>query len=150
MPRPDSDDVEGRGKSAVLRCRCGAVEMEVTGPPILSTECMCTSCRTSADIIEALPGAQRLREATGGTRTEMYRKDRVRCLAGAANLREVRLKETSKTRRVVATCCNTPMFLDFTDGHWVDLYHTLWPAPAAPPQPTAPPRSRPQVRLHAP
>ena len=64
---------------------------------------------------------------------EMYRKDRVRCLKGAANLREHRLNGKTKARRVVATCCNTPIFLDFTDGHWIDLYGLLWPEDSLPP-----------------
>ena len=115
------------------RCRCGAVEMEVEGRPIMSTECLCTSCGTAAELFESLPDAPRLRAATGGTRTEMYRKDRVRCLKGAANLREHRLNGKTKTRRVVATCCNTPIFLDFTDGHWIDLYGLLWPKNRLPP-----------------
>lgn len=115
------------------QCRCGAVEMEVKGGPIMSTECLCTSCRKAADLFESLPDAPRLRAATGGTRTEMYRKDRVRCLKGAANLREHRLNDKTKTRRVVATCCNTPIFLDFTDGHWIDLYGLLWPEDSLPP-----------------
>lgn len=116
-----------------LSCTCGAVELEAENPPIMSTECLCTSCRTAADKFEALPGAPRLREMTGGTRTEMYRKDRVRCVKGAANLREHRLTEKTKTRRVIAACCNTPIFLDFTDGHWVDLYGALWPDGSLPP-----------------
>ncbi len=116
-----------------LWCRCGQVEMEARGAPILSAECMCASCRSAAERMEALPGAPRLRAATGGTRMELYRKDRVRCLSGAAHLREFRLKETSKTRRVVATCCNTPIFLDFTDGHWINLYDILWPPGTLPP-----------------
>lgn len=116
-----------------LSCACGAVEMEAVDPPIMSTECLCTSCRTAADVFEALPGAPRLRETTGGTRTEMYRKDRVRCVKGADHLREHRLTAETTTRRVVATCCNTPIFLDFTSGHWIDLYGPLWPAGTLPP-----------------
>ena len=107
--------------------------MEAENPPIMSTECLCTSCRTAAEILEALPGAPPLREATGGTRTEVYRKDRVRCVKGAANLREFRLTDITKTRRVVAVCCNTPILLDFTQGHWVDLYGPLWPEGTLPP-----------------
>lgn len=42
-------------------------------------------------------------------------------------LAEHRLTDDSKTRRVVATCCNTPMFLDFTHGHWLSIYGALWP-----------------------
>jgi hypothetical protein len=116
-----------------LQCRCGAVGMEAEGAPIMSTECLCTSCRNAADVLESLPDAPRLREATGGTRTQMFRKDRVRCVRGAANLREFRLTEKTKTRRIVAVCCNTAMMLDFTDGHWVDLYGPLWPEGALPP-----------------
>ncbi|WP_205602471.1 GFA family protein [Chelativorans alearense] len=116
-----------------LSCTCRAVEMVAESPPIMSTECLCTSCRTAAGVLEALPGAPQLREATGGTRMQMYRKDRVRCVKGAANLREYRLTEKTKTRRVIAVCCNTPMFLDFTEGHWVDLYGSLWPEGSLPP-----------------
>lgn len=121
------------GKLTKLQCRCGAVEMEVEGIPVMSTECLCTSCRTAAEVLEALPGAPRLREATGGTRTEMFRKDRVRCVEGAGKLREFRLNDKTRTRRVVAVCCDTPIFLDFTDGHWVDLYGRLWSEGALPP-----------------
>lgn len=116
------------------RCRCGEVEMEVEGGPVMSTECLCTSCRTAAELFESLPGAPYIREpTTGATRMEMYRKDRVRCRKGAGNLREHRLNGKTKTRRVVATCCNTPLFLEFTDGHWIDLYGLLWPRDALPP-----------------
>lgn len=63
----------------------------------------------------------------GATRYVLYRKDRVDCIAGAETLREHRLAPDSQSRRVVATCCNTPMFLDFTQGHWLSLYGGLWP-----------------------
>ena len=101
-----------------LRCRCGDVEMAAAGLPIMRTECHCTSCGIAAGMMENLPGALKLREANGGTRMEVYRKDRVRCLKGADRLREFRLTEKAKTCRVVASCCNTPMFLDFINGHW--------------------------------
>lgn len=116
-----------------LQCRCGEVRMEAESPPIMSTECLCTSCRTAAGVLEALPGAPSLRETTGGTRMEMYRKDRVRCVKGSVNLREHRLTERATTRRVAAVCCNTPMFLDFTNGHWVSLYSSRWPEGTLPP-----------------
>ncbi len=47
-------------------------------------------------------------------------------------LAEHRLTDDSKTRRVVATCCNTPMFLDLTQGHWLSIYGALWPEGALP------------------
>jgi hypothetical protein len=38
-------------------------------------------------------------------------------------LRGYKIREKSATNRVVATCCNSAMFLDFDDGkHWVDVY----------------------------
>ncbi|MCG6856649.1 MAG: hypothetical protein LJE67_01125 [Salaquimonas sp.] len=46
----------------------------------------------------------------------------MRCLQGAECLGEHRLKPDSPTRRVVATCCNTAMFADFTKGHWISIY----------------------------
>jgi hypothetical protein len=38
------------------------------------------------------------------------------------HLEETKLKPDSPTRRVIATCCNSPMFLDFTKGHWLSVY----------------------------
>ena len=32
-----------------------------------------------------------------------------------------RLKPESPTRRMVAGYCDTPMFLDFTKGHWLTI-----------------------------
>src|SRR5260370_21102993 len=36
-----------------------------------------------------------------------------------------KIRENSTTNRVIATCCNSAMFLNFDDGkHWVDLYRS--------------------------
>lgn len=36
-----------------------------------------------------------------------------------------KIREKSATSRVVATCCNSAMFLGFDDGkHWVDVYRS--------------------------
>lgn len=72
-------------------------------------------------------------DAHGGTRFVLQRKDRVRFLAGTEHLRELRLASTSPTRRVVAVCCNTPVFLEFQNGHWLSLYGCLWPEGTLPP-----------------
>jgi hypothetical protein len=115
-----------------LACACGQVRLEVAGSPIIAAECHCTSCRTAGGKIEALPDAQPVLEANGGTRYVLYRKDRVRVLQGAELLKEFRLTPKSPTRRVVASCCNTPVFTEFQHGHWLSLYRQLWPAGAAP------------------
>jgi hypothetical protein len=62
----------------------------------------------------------------GTTRFVLYRKDRIDFVKGATHLKEFRLTPESKTRRVVASCCNTPIFLEFQNGHWLSLYACLW------------------------
>jgi hypothetical protein len=55
----------------------------------------------------------------GGQR---YRKDRVKIAHGAQYLQEYRLKPASPTRRVVASCCGSPMLVDFTPGSWLTVF----------------------------
>lgn len=104
-----------------LACKCGATAMRTRGAAIMSTECLCSDCQRAGALLQRLPGAPAMLDANGATRCEMYRKDRVACLRGSEHLREHRLRPDSATRRVVAACCNTPMFLEFTKGHWIDL-----------------------------
>ena len=61
-----------------------------------------------------------------------YRKDRVRIVSGPEYLAEFRLQPGSASRRVIATCCNTPMFLEMKGAHWLSLYLHLWPAEVRP------------------
>src|SRR5690606_35643563 len=105
-----------------LSCRCGTFRMEVEKAPIMVVECYCTSCRTAGATLEGLPGASPVMNDNGGTPFVVYRKDRVRFLAGQDQLREHRVKSDSSTRRVVAACCNTPVFLEFQNGHWLSIY----------------------------
>lgn len=118
--------------STRLACRCGRVVLEVDGRPILSVECLCRDCRNAGAILQSLPGASSVLDQNGATRLVLHRKDRVRCLSGQDFLREHRLSKESKTRRVVAICCNTPVFLDFTQGHWLSLYGGRWPPASLP------------------
>lgn len=71
-------------------------------------------------------------EDNEGTRFVLYRKDRIRFTEGADMLQEFRLTPEAGTRRVIAGCCNTPIFLEFKGGHWLSLYEKLWPEGAAP------------------
>lgn len=80
----------------------------------------------------SLPPARPIVSANGGTPFVLYRKDRVRFLKGVGNLAGFRLTPETPTRRVVATCCNTVVFLAFKGGHWLSLYTGLWPQDAAP------------------
>lgn len=115
-----------------LACSCGKVHIEVEKEPIVSTECHCNSCRTAGARFQALGAGPAVLAENGGTRFVLYRKDRVRFREGTEHLREFRLKPTAGTRRVVATCCNTPVFLEFENGHWLSLYAGLWPDDALP------------------
>lgn len=110
-----------------LECRCKRVQLQLSGPPILAAECHCNSCRKAGALLLSLPGASRTLEENGGTRFVLYRKDRVRFHGGVDRLAYLRLGPKSTTRRVVATCCNTPIFLEFEKGHWLSLYGRLWP-----------------------
>ncbi len=115
-----------------LVCTCGRVHIEVEGKPIISAECYCNSCREGAARLAALPGGKPYLTDIGGTPYVLYRKDRVRFTVGQDLLREFRLTPTSHTRRVVAGCCNTPIFTEFQNGHWLSLYAGLWPAAQRP------------------
>jgi hypothetical protein len=113
-----------------VRCACGGVEYEAIGAPIASAICYCASCQEAGRALERLPAAPPALEADGGTAVLLYRKDRVRCVQGQGRLKEYRLKPESPTRRLVATCCNTAMFLDFTRGHWLSMYRRRFPPDA--------------------
>jgi hypothetical protein len=113
-------------------CRCGKVKLEAVGRPILTASCYCASCQEAGRGFEQLPSAPPVLNADGGTDYVLYRKDRVRCVAGQEYLEEHRLKPDSPTRRVIATCCNSPMFLDFTKGHWLTMYRNRFPEGAPP------------------
>ena len=117
---------------AIATCQCGKVKMEAIGRPILTASCYCTSCQDAGHRLERLVSAPLVLDPDGGTSVILYRKDRMQCVAGRRHLEEHRLKPESPTRRVVATCCNSAMLLDFTKGHWVSMYRNRF-AMGAPP-----------------
>lgn len=113
-------------------CQCGKVNLEAVGRPILTGSCYCRSCQEAGRRFEQLASAPAVLNAGGGTDFVLYRKDRVRCVTGQQHLEEHRLSPDSPTRRVVAACCNSAMFLDFTRGHWLTIYRDRF-ARGAPP-----------------
>ncbi len=112
-----------------IACTCGTVAIALDGPPILAAECHCTSCRNAAIRLAPHPPVQ---EENGGTRFVLQRKDRVRVLHGEDRLAAFRLTSHAGTRRIVATCCAAPMWLEFNGGHWISLYAARWPDGTAP------------------
>lgn len=117
----------------IARCFCGQCELTLTGTPIMTAACYCASCQKAGAYFEALPGAGAVLQADGGTAYLLQRKDRAACARGAELLREYRLKPDSRTRRVVASCCNSPMFLEFSGGHWLSVYRDRLPPLDRPP-----------------
>ena len=115
-----------------VSCQCGKVRLEVRDRPIMVAECYCKSCREAKGRMEALPGAPAVVGAHGSTHFVMYRKDRVRITMGQEWLRNFRLGPDAHTRRVIASCCNTPVLLEFKGGHWVSMYGNLWHGLALP------------------
>lgn len=113
---------EPQKKDTIVRCSCGSVELEAIGAPIMSTACYCDDCQEGARQIEALPNARPVRDPDGGTAYLLYRKDRIECSRGAQFLQDYKITEKSGTKRVVATCCNSAMFLSFEKGHWFSVY----------------------------
>jgi hypothetical protein len=123
---------QNQHKRRSATCQCGKVKFEAVGRPILTGACYCTSCQEAGRQFEQLASAPPVLDADGGTGFILYRKDRVQCVTGQAYLEERRLKPGSPTRRVVATCCNSTMFLDFTKGHWLSMLRNRFPAGAPP------------------
>ncbi len=112
-------------ESHVARCSCGQVEIELSGEPIITAACYCDDCQAGGRMIEALPGAPQVKNADGGTDYLMYRKDRVRVARGAELLQPHKLTPGSPTNRVMATCCNTAVLVNFDRTlHWVSVYRS--------------------------
>ena len=146
-------------QSIAIGCACGHTRLRVRGAPILVSECLCDSCRAAAARLAKLPGGSDILTAYGATPSAEYRKDRVEIVAGSESLREFRLKPGAGSRRIVATCCNTPVFLEMKGAHWLSLYTHLWPEDARPkpelrtmtgdlPEASALPADIPNLRTH--
>jgi hypothetical protein len=119
-------------KHLAATCQCGKVKLEAVGPPILTGSCYCTSCQEAGRQFEQLASAPPVLDPDSGTGLILYRKDRVQCVMGQEYLEDHRLKPDSPTRRVVATCCNSAMFLDFTKGHWLSMFRNRLPTGVPP------------------
>lgn len=118
--------------SLTASCGCGEVAFELQGDPILSVVCHCASCQEAASRFGLLVDAPPVLDAEGGTPFVLYRKDRIGWICGEAQLEAHRLKPDASTRRVLAACCNAPMFLEFSGGHWLSVYRDRLPEGAPP------------------
>lgn len=57
----------------------------------------------------------------------LWRKDQLKCVSGSEKLEPHRHSQAAPSRRMVAACCKTPMFGDFTKGFWVSIYRDRVP-----------------------
>ena len=112
-----------RTKQYLARCSCGAVKLTASGQPIVASVCYCDDCQAAARQIATLAGSSNVADSDGGTEYLLFRKDRFSCSEGSQHLRPVRLKDTSATRRMIASCCESAMYMAFDDArHWVSAY----------------------------
>lgn len=120
----------------LAQCACGSVVIGVAGEPILCAACYCDDCQEWARQLGALTGTgtPSVTGADGGTDFLLFRKDRIHLSKGSNLLHDYRLKVGSPTRRVVATCCNSAMFVDFEHGHWFSIYRNRFGDDAPPVQ----------------
>jgi hypothetical protein len=133
-----------KGQAMLMSCSCTKVQCEARGTPILAVACYCDDCQRGGRQIEALPKAAAVLGADGGSEYVLFRRDRFECTKGRELLRDLRLKETSPTKRVVAECCNSAMYLDFQKGHWVAAYRARFLGEAPPVQMHIQTRFKPQ------
>lgn len=125
---------ESSNRNRTVRCACGGVELETIGSPIISNACYCDDCQEAAAELEGLPSAPPVLDGAGGTEFLLFRKDRMKYIRGERLLWNHRLKGESPTRRVVASCCNSFLFLDFQNGHWFSICRSCFEGNVPPPQ----------------
>ena len=113
-----------------ISCQCGGVRFEAVGAPMMSVICHCTSCRTAGRAFDAVSPVAPIVDVGGGTAVVLWRKDRLKCVSGSDKLEPHRHSPMAPSRRMVASCCRTPIFGDFTKGFWVSVYRDR--APDAP------------------
>jgi hypothetical protein len=117
----------------VAHCQCGAVEVGAWGEPIVVNACYCDDCQDAAQRIAASANSPPVASAGGGTEFMLFRRDRIACTRGADRLQAMRLTAASKTRRMIAGCCATPMYLAFDDKRpWVSAFRASFGADAPP------------------
>jgi hypothetical protein len=117
----------------VAHCRCGAVEVAAWADPIAVNACYCDDCQAAAEKLAASSGSAPSPSADGGVEFMLFRRDRIACTQGAERLQAMRLTEASKTRRMIASCCTTPMYAAFDDKRpWVSAYRAGFGADAPP------------------
>jgi hypothetical protein len=117
----------------VAHCRCGAVKIGAWGEPIIVSACYCDDCQAAAQRLAASANMALAASDDGGSEFMVFRRDRIACTRGAENLEAMKLTAASKTRRMIAGCCATPMYVGFDDKKpWVSAFRASFGADAPP------------------
>ena len=99
----------------VAQCRCGAVEIGAWSNPLVVAACYCDDCQAASGRLAASANGAPVASADGGTEFMVFRRDRIACTRGAENLQSMKLTAATKTWRMIARCCETPMYIAFDD-----------------------------------
>ena len=95
--------------------------------------CYCDDCQAAAERLAATANSPPAANADGGTEFMVYRRDRLACARGADRLQAMKLTGGSKTRRMIAGCCATPMYLAFDDKRpWASAFRAPFGVDAPP------------------
>jgi hypothetical protein len=114
------------GERTLAPCRCGQVELEIVGAPILRGICYCASCQEAGRRYQATPGADFGLAEDGGTDYVLYRKDRARCVRGGDLLERIATARVHAPRWRIRLQPSA-MFVDVTVGHWLTIYRGRLP-----------------------
>jgi hypothetical protein len=110
------------GNGPLIGCHCGKVQGAATGSPILTVVCYCDDCQAAGRLIEALPGASAILDYDGGTALTLFRKDQFAIVVGHELVVADKLRPDSATSRMVASCCNSALYIGFDKGpFWVSV-----------------------------
>lgn len=107
----------------LAQCGCGKTALEIIGNPIYCTICHCDDCQAAAEELGEAPLGEPIMDAFRGTAYVLHRKDRYAIIRGKDHLQPFKLRKDSPTTRMIAGCCNAPLFLSFDNSqHWISIY----------------------------
>jgi len=107
-------------------CECGKVTFETLGEPILAGVCYCDDCQAGCKMLEELPDAPPAMDEDGGSNYLTFRDDRVTITSGEKLIKSYKLKEKAPTKRYVASCCNSALYVKFSMGHWKSTFRNRY------------------------
>ncbi|WP_133648242.1 GFA family protein [Paraburkholderia flava] len=117
----------------VGHCQCGTVEISAWAQPMMVSTCYCDDCQAAGQRHAASGSSAPMSGADGGTEFMVFRRGSIACTRGADLLQPAKLTSHTKTRRMIASCCATPMYVAFDDKRpWVSAFRAPFGADAPP------------------